>query len=143
MAESHSANRNDQETSDFSMIEKDTKQLLKQFYIQLYIEKLELEKMLSESAETVLSEAVLNMMKEESSNNNNLTMIGDLPVDVEEDDKQVLDQLKNVEKVLSGQENILRTLVSNVDREIKKYRVDESVLVRKSDIDSTFNSTKN
>lgn len=143
MAESHCTSENDQEVSEGGdSIEKDTKQLLKQFYTQLFVEKMELEKMLAESAETVLSEAVLNMMKEES-NNNNLTMIGDLPVDVEEDDKQLLDQLRNVDKALSGQENILHTLISNVDREIKKYRIDESVLIRKSDADSTLDSTTN
>lgn len=121
--------------------QKDTMHVLKQFYTQLFVEKMELDKMLAESTETVLSEAVLNMMKEES-NNNNLTMIGDLPVDVQEDDKQVIDQMKNIDKVLSGQEEVLRTLISKVENEIQKYRIEESVLIRESGVDSTMESVK-
>lgn len=115
--------------------EKEAIALLKRYYTQLYVEKLELEKMLADSHEAALSEAVLNMMNEER-NNNNLTMIGDLPSETKDDDKQVLDQMKNIEKFLSGQEDILKTLISNVDREIHKYRVDQSVLIKKSDVDS-------
>lgn len=120
---------------DSSIVEKESKLFLKDFYSQLFIEKLELEKMLSESAEAVLSDAVLNMMKEESSNNN-LTMIADHPLDVRGDDKQVLDQIKDIDKVLQGQQELLQTMISNVDREIQKYRIEESILVRKSEMDS-------
>lgn len=111
--------------ADIQQSEVSLKQMLKHFYIEMYREKLDLEKRLSESKEEVYTKTVQDMLETGNPGGSGETKER-LPV-LNMD--KIKDQLKLVDKQLEGQEMSLQKMIDSLENDIRSHRMEESFLM--------------